>query len=255
MRRRFVGVDAGGIEPLGGSVIWSAKVQVRAGALRLDVTLEGGLKPVALVGPNGAGKTTLLRALAGVHPIDSGRVEVAGHVVFDGEADVNCPAEERRLGYVPQGFGLFPHLSALENVAFGLVGPRDAARAKALEALAEMECAGLAAQRPAQLSGGEKQCVALARALIMQPRLLLLDEPFAALDMGARRRMRERVAEVLDARSVPALMVTHDVRDVAALGCEVHVLEQGTLVQSGSLAALKAQPATAFVAELTGGDL
>jgi len=237
---------------------WEVQVRLRLGALDLDVELAGGSAPVALIGPNGSGKTTLLRTIAGAHRPDEGRVRLGERVVFDSGASIDLAPEARRVGYVPQGYGLFPHLSVLENVAFGVrarrrardgepgesgADPRETARA----ILERVGCAHLAGRSPRGLSGGEQQRVALARALTVRPDILLLDEPLAALDARARRQIRTYVVEHLAARPAPAIVVSHDARDVSALGATVHVLEAGRVVQSGTPAELASRPATEFV--------
>jgi ABC-type sulfate/molybdate transport systems ATPase subunit len=231
---------------------WWVRVRMRLGALDLDVELDGQDAPVALIGPNVCGKTTLLRTIAGAHHPDAGLIHIGGAEVFDSAAGIDVPPEARRVGYVPQGYGLFPHLSVLDNVAFGSVtdGARPARalrRARAAELLERMDCGQLAERRTLGLSGGEQQRVALARALFVEPRILLLDEPLAALDAQARRAVRVYLAAHLSERSRPALVVSHDVRDVRALGGPVCVMEKGKVVQRGSAAELAARPASAFV--------
>src|SRR3954471_7192865 len=170
-----------------------ARIRVHLGALDLDVELhaEAG-ETVALLGPNGAGKTTVLRALSGLVPIDAGRIELDGVVLDDGSSRF-VPPERRPVGVVFQDYVLFPHLSALDNVAFGLrahgVG-RAEGRRRASDWLATVGLADHALARPAALSGGQAQRVALARALAVAPRLLVLDEPLAALDQQARVAVR-----------------------------------------------------------------
>jgi molybdate transport system ATP-binding protein len=232
---------------------WHARVRMRLGTLELDVEVEGGRAPVALIGPNGSGKTTLLRTIAGAHRPDAGSVRLGDEVVFDGERGIDVPPEERHVGYVPQGYGLFPHLSVLDNVAFGLMGrasrqTRDERRAAALRLLERMGCPHLADRRPATLSGGEQQRVALARALTVKPRILLLDEPLAALDARARRNIRSYLVEHLAERRGPALVVSHDARDVRSFGAQVIAIEEGRIVQRGSAEELAGAPATEFVA-------
>ncbi len=231
---------------------WQVSIRMRLGALGVDLDVGGGDAPVALVGPNGSGKTTLLRTIAGAYRPDSGTIRLGDRTVFDSAAGVDLPPEDRHVGYVPQGYGLFPHLSALDNVAFGWMsrGPRrtraerrDAARA----VLERMSCAHLAGRMPSALSGGEQQRVALARALTVEPRILLLDEPLSALDARARRSVRAYLIDHLARRGGPAIVVSHDARDVRALGAHVHVIEEGRIVQSGSVDELMARPATEFV--------
>ncbi len=229
---------------------WSAQIRLELGALVLDVGLKGDARPTALVGPNGAGKSTVLRTIAGAHTPQAGRIVVGERVLFEGQGAVLLPPEARKVGYVPQGSGLFEHMSALDNVAFSLrVGGMRAAKARqrATELLEALGCAQLAGRRPRTLSGGERQKVALARALIGEPGLLLLDEPMAALDVTARRQQRFYLLRHLQDRALPMLMVTHELRDVVALGAYTYVIEEGQIVQHGELDALRARPATAFV--------
>lgn len=239
---------------------WSVHVQASAGAFTLDARLEGEAAPVVVIGPNGSGKTTLLRVIAGTGQPRSGRIRLGERVLFDSEAGVSVAPEKRRVGYVPQGYGLFPHLTALDNVAFGLAaGPRrrpgPERRRIAAELLADVKCAHLAPRYPATLSGGEKQRVALARALLPVPELLLLDEPLAALDVAARRGLRNYLARHLAKRTRPAIVVTHDPRDVHALGSPVvYALEEGRVMQSGPPEHLANHPATAFIAEFFEAD-
>ena len=229
-----------------------ARIVVPMGRTTLDVDLRGPAGPLAVIGPNGSGKTTLLRALAGAITPTAGRIEVGGEVFFDRVGGIDRPIERRRVGYVPQGFGLFPHLSVLDNVAFGVVGDRSTRHARAREMLETFDGLHLADRRPRRLSGGEQQRVALARALLTAPRLLLLDEPLSALDAAVRRSVRRLLAERLKALGQPSIVVTHDVRDVAALDAPVVVLDSGRVVQSGTLDALRAAPVNDFVAEFVG---
>ena len=230
---------------------WHVAVRMRLGSLDLDVDVRGGDAPVALIGPNGSGKTTLLRTIAGAHRPAAGFVRVGDARVFDADTGIDLPPERRQVGYVPQGYGLFPHLSAVDNVAFSWVArglPRAERRRRALDLMERMGCAHLAERATAALSGGEQQRVALARALTVDPKILLLDEPLAALDAQARRAVRGYLAEHLAARPGPAIVVSHEARDVWALGADVHAIEAGRIVQSGSAEALAKAPATEFVA-------
>jgi molybdate transport system ATP-binding protein len=230
---------------------WQVAIRMRIGALDLDLDLRGDDAPVAIIGPNGSGKTTLLRTIAGAYRPDAGMIRVKDETLFDAEADVDLPPERRGVGYVPQGYGLFPHLSVLDNVAFSWLArgvARSDRRQAALRLMEQMGCAHLAGRSPARLSGGEQQRVALARALTAEPRMLLLDEPLAALDAPSRRQIRAYLAEHLTERGGPALVVSHEARDVHALGAFVYAIESGRVVQSGTARALESAPATEFVA-------
>lgn len=231
------------------------------GSLALDVEFvvapdgaDGG-GPLVVVGPNGAGKSSLLLALLGALPIERGRVEVGGHVLVDTARGVRVPIEERRLGYVPQDYGLFPHLTVGENVAFvarrGPARERPESEREATRLVAELGLAHLAGRRPLTLSGGEKQRVALARALAARPRALLLDEPLAALDVRSRGEVRAFLCETLRALGLPSIVVTHEPADARALGGQVLVLEGGKVTQRGAWSDLVRAPATAFVEALT----
>jgi molybdate transport system ATP-binding protein len=231
---------------------WNVSVRMRLGALDLDVDIGGGDAPVALVGPNGAGKTTLLRTIAGAHRPDAGTIVLGDRPVFDSGSGVDVPPEARHVGYVPQGYGLFPHLSAIDNVAFGWISrtprrSRAERRATAADVLERMGCAHLAARMPATLSGGEQQRVALARALAVEPHALLFDEPLAALDVHARGEVRTYLAGYLERLALPTVIVTHDAADARQLGSRIAVLEAGRVTQIGTWDELCAHPASAFV--------
>src|SRR5215218_9020449 len=234
-------------------------VQLTLGRLRLEaeVAVATG-ELVVLLGPNGAGKTTLLRALAGLVALERGRVVLDGAVLEDTAAGTWVPTERRPVGFVFQDYLLFPHLSALENVAFGLRA-RGLGRAEARRrAAAWLDRVGLAAHagsRPRALSGGQAQRVALARAMVGQPRLLLLDEPLAALDAATRAEVRRDLRRQLASFDGTRLLVTHDPLEAMALADRLVVLEHGRVTQTGSPAEVSAQPRSRYVAELVGVNL
>ncbi len=235
-----------------------ARLRARLGSLDLALDLTVGDEVVAVLGPNGAGKTTLLRALAGLLPIDEGRITLDGTVLDDPAADVFVPPASRCIGVVFQDYLLFPFLSARDNVAFGLRSrgtTKVDARRRADAWLARLGLSDRTDARPSELSGGQAQRVALARAVVFEPRLLLLDEPLAALDAGARieirRELRAQLAEVPGAR----VIVTHDPVDAAALADRVVILEQGVVTQQGSLDEVTLHPRSAYVADLVGLNL
>ncbi|MQY02182.1 ABC transporter ATP-binding protein [Actinomadura macrotermitis] len=230
-----------------------ARVVVRRGAFDLDLALaaEPG-EVVALLGPNGAGKSTALRALAGLVPM------AGGHVRVDGADLRPLPPERRGIGMVFQDYLLFPHLSALDNVAFGprCQGERKAAaRRRAAEWLARVGLAEHASSRPRALSGGQAQRVALARALAVEPRLLLLDEPLAALDAHTRLEIRAALGRHLAGFGGAAVLVTHDPLDAMVLADRIVVVERGRLVQQGPPAEVARRPRTDYVARLVGLNL
>ncbi len=236
-----------------------ARIQIRLAGFDLDVELDAAAgRVLAIVGPNGAGKTTTLRALQGTTPVDAGRIELDGTVLDEPETATFIVPEDRRVGMVHQDLLLFPHLTARDNIAFG---PRargvDRATARR-RAEQQLEALGLAAQamsKPAALSGGQAQRVALLRALATEPRLLLLDEPLAALDPTVRGDTRRDLRRTLDTFGGTAVVVTHDPIDALTLAEDVVVIEQGRVAQAGTLAEVTTRPRTRHVAELLGTNL
>ncbi|MGV4885672.1 ABC transporter ATP-binding protein [Streptomyces viridosporus] len=230
-----------------------ARLVVDRGSFRLDIALTAAPGDVvALLGPNGAGKTTALRALAGLAPL------TAGHLRLDGVELRRTPPESRPVGVVFQDYLLFPHLTALDNVAFG---PRcrgagkAQARALAAEWLDRMGLAEHAGAKPRRLSGGQAQRVALARALATRPRLLLLDEPLAALDARTRLEVRAGLRRHLAAFEAVAVLVTHDPLDAMVLADRLIVVERGRIVQEGTPSDTARHPRTEYVAQLVGLNL
>lgn len=207
---------------------------------------EGAL--LAVLGPSGGGKTTLLRIVAGLDRPDAGRVEVLGREVTG--PGVFVPPESRRVGLVFQDYALFPHLTALENAAFGVPGPEG--RTRAAETLEALGLAKMAGQRPAELSGGEQQRVALARALAPRPGVLLLDEPFSNLDAALRAGVREEVAGLLRGLGATAVLVTHDREEAFALADRVALLIDGVVLRAGTPEELARDPGSRAAARFLG---
>ncbi|MFL1898434.1 ABC transporter ATP-binding protein [Streptomyces tauricus] len=230
-----------------------AHLVVERGTFRLDVALRAAPgEVVALLGPNGAGKTTALRALAGLTPLTGGRLRL------DGTALERTPPESRPVGVVFQDYLLFPHLTALDNVAFGprCQGASKAeARARAAEWLGRLGLAEHAGAKPRRLSGGQAQRVALARALATRPRLLLLDEPLAALDARTRLEVRAQLRRHLAEFEAVAVLVTHDPLDAMVLADRLVVVEDGRVVQEGAPADIARRPRTDYIAQLVGLNL
>jgi molybdate transport system ATP-binding protein len=236
-----------------------AGLRLTLGRLELEVELAVATgELVVLLGPNGAGKTTLLRALAGLLALDRGRVVLDGAVLEDTASGTWVPAERRPVGFVFQDYLLFPHLSALENVAFGLRARglgRAEARRKAAAWLDRVGLAAHASARPRAQSGGQAQRVALARAMVGDPRLLLLDEPLAALDAATRTEVRRDLRRHLASFDGTRLLVTHDPLEAMALADRLVVLEGGRVTQTGRPAEVSARPRSRYVAELVGVNL
>jgi molybdate transport system ATP-binding protein len=241
------------------SATLDADLHVVRGELELSLSLTAPPgQVVALLGPNGAGKSTTLRVLAGLLPLDRGSVRLGDAVLEDTTARVRVPPESRRVGVVFQDYLLFPHLTARENVAFGLRARgtgRAAARGRADAALERVGLRELAGLRPRQLSGGQAQRVALARALVTDPQLLLLDEPLAALDAGTRQQLRADLRRRLAAFGGASVVVTHDVLDAFVLADRLVVLERGRVVQVGTPTEVGRHPRTDYVARLVGLNL
>ena len=221
-----------------------------------DASIEVGTgKLVALLGPSGSGKTTLLRLIAGLEHPDAGRIS------FHGEEVTHKSAYERRAGFVFQHYALFQHLSVFDNVAFGLeVRPR-ATRPSREEIRERVHCLlklvqleAFAKRYPAQLSGGQRQRIALARALAIEPRVLLLDEPFGALDAKVRKELRAWLRRFHDETHITSLFVTHDQEEAFEVADEVVILHNGSIQQIGTPASVQRQPANPFVQDFLGLD-
>jgi molybdate transport system ATP-binding protein len=231
------------------------EVAIRLGVpgFDLDVAWSAGSGVAVLFGPSGAGKTLTLQCLAGLLRPAAGRIVVDGRVFFDGQAGVNLSAQERRVGYVFQGYALFPHLTVADNVGFGLRDRPRAERARRVTRVVEqLGLGGLERRYPRELSGGQRQRVALGRALAIEPALLLLDEPLSALDAPLRRALRDELREVLSDVGTAAVVVTHDFTEAYRLGDRIVVYDAGRVVQSAPRAELLWQPASESVARIMG---
>lgn len=217
-------------------MIWDLHVRKRLkhhhSVFQLDVAFASAQRHLVLLGPSGAGKTQTLRAVAGITRPDAGRVAVDGRVLFDSERHVNLPPRRRALGYVFQDYALFPHLTLRQNVAFarrrGWRNPLRSLRDPEAERwIRAFHLEAVADHYPHQISGGQRQRTALARALVNQPRALLLDEPFAALDPALRIHLRRELRALQDDIGIPTLLITHDAEDAELLGREVVTLKAG----------------------------
>lgn len=220
--------------------------------LDVELTCAPG-ELVALVGPSGSGKSTVLRAIAGVFPVEAGHVVCGGQVWFDSATRVRLEARSRQSGIVFQNFALFPHLNALENVMEALVAwPRAERRRRARDLLARVHLQGLEQRHPAQLSGGQQQRVAVARALAREPAVLLLDEPFSAVDRNTREKLHHELAELRRELTMPVVLVTHDLTEARMFADRMCILAQGRTLQTGTPDDVLARPGSVQVAQWVG---
>lgn len=203
----------------------------------LDLAFRSSAERLVILGPSGSGKSLLLQAIAGLVRPDAGHVRLAGRTLFDAAAGIDLPTRQRRLGFVFQDYALFPHLDVRQNIGFGrsrgAFNPSRRSRDPRVEDwLRRLDLQALAHQFPDQISGGQRQRVAVARALVGEPEVLLLDEPFAALDPGLRRELRNELDALQRRLGIPMLLITHDPEDAAALGDEVLTLDDGRLARA-----------------------
>jgi molybdate transport system ATP-binding protein len=224
------------------------------GPIPLDVAFTCGPGDVlAIFGPSGSGKTTILRSIAGLYRPDHGQVRSGSEIWLDTSAGLMVPAHRRAVGFVFQDYALFPHLTALHNVTAALGHrPRAERRNRAEHLLGLVHLSGLANRHPAALSGGERQRVAVARALAREPAVLLLDEPFAAIDRTGRRRLQGEIDELRRSLDIPLILVTHDLDDVMRLATQLLVLQQGCSVAAGPLEALTSRPDLVWLRDAIG---
>lgn len=227
-------------------------IEKRLSGFELAAAFGAGDEIVALFGPSGAGKSLTLQTIAGIVRPNRGSISLNGDRVFDSEAGVNVPPQKRRIGYVPQAYALFPHLTVAQNIGYGLSGlPRGERAQRIREMIDLLGLHGLETRRPRQLSGGQQQRVSLARALVFQPRVLLLDEPFAALDEAIRATLRQELLDIQRKLHTTTVLVTHDLREAFALGDRIAVLDNGRILQEGPREEVYYHPASPRAAELT----
>jgi ABC-type sulfate/molybdate transport systems ATPase subunit len=244
-----------------GDGMLTMQLQRRLGNFQLAIDARVPLGLIVLFGPSGAGKSLTLRCLAGLLRPERGYISLDGQFLFDSTSSLNLPSQARRVGYVPQHYALFPHLTVAENIRFALPEPLQRAKGRqgrverdrrVSELLSALQLEGLERRYPSTLSGGQQQRVALARALAAKPRLLLLDEPFNALDAAVRERLRDMLRGFQRRFAIPIVLVTHDHQEVQQLADTVVALQQGKVVQVGSVEEIFYAPRTLGVARLTG---
>lgn len=229
----------------------TVRIRKRLGDFRLDLDFRAGAEVVVLLGPSGAGKSLTLQTVAGLVTPDEGLIELDGRKLFDSSGRVNLPPQQRQVGYVFQNYALFPNLTVEKNIGYGLhrLG-RSERDARVSEVITQVRLTGLEQRRPHQLSGGQQQRVALARALATEPRILLLDEPFAALDAPIRSDLRQEFRSLQQRLGIPALFVTHDLEEAATLASRIAVVIDGKIHQFDRTREILDHPAGRQVAEL-----
>lgn len=219
----------------------------------VDVNFEAGNELIVLFGQSGSGKTTTLRCIAGLEKPNGGKIKINEKVYFDCHKRIDLPPQQRNLGYVFQNFALFPHMDVKKNITYGLKGWTDQEKEKRMrEMLQLLHIEGLEDHYPAQLSGGQKQRVALARALAPKPDILLLDEPFSALDMIVRMKLREKIKLIQKELNIPVLFITHNPVEAFTLADRVVVYHEGKVQQAGTPEEVFYHPKNRHVAELVG---
>ena len=213
----------------------AVSLRARLPGFDLDVAWEIGAELAVLFGPSGAGKSLSLRMIAGLLQPDAGRVAAGDHLLLDTTLAVCLPPQQRSIGYVFQDLALFPHMTVLENILYGGHGLEKEERAERTESLIRrFGLGGLQKRRPGEISGGQKQRVAFARALLRRPSVLLLDEPFSALDTPLRRDMGELLREVQREHKLPTVLVTHDEAEATLLADSVFLYEHGRIIRQGT---------------------
>ncbi len=219
------------------SVELQIRKQLRAAdrVFDLDIAFASDSQRIVLYGPSGSGKSLTLKAIAGLMTPDAGHIRLNGRSLFDASQGIDLRVQERNVAYLFQDYALFPHLTVAQNIGFGLARGclnlrRPAEHPAVARWLHAFELQAIAHSRPAQISGGQRQRVALARALVAEPDILLLDEPFSALDLSLRERMRDELAQLQTRLQVPMLLITHDPADVEALGQTVFELRDGRIL-------------------------
>ena len=229
-------------------------IRKRLGHFLLDVAFDTAEPVTGLLGASGCGKSMTLKCIAGVETPDEGRIVLDGEVLFDSARGINLPPQQRRVGYLFQNYALFPHMTVAKNILCGLYGEKDKAvkQRRLREILEMMQLTGLEKHRPAELSGGQAQRVALARMLVSRPRLLLLDEPFSALDSHLRDQLQPQFSSLIRSYGRQAVMVTHSRDEAYHLCSRLCVMDEGRVLRSGGTKEVFADPGSEPAARLTG---
>lgn len=230
-----------------------ADIEKNLPGFKLKVSFTAAENTLGLLGASGSGKTMTLRCIAGLITPDRGKIVLNGRVLFDAEKGINLPSRKRKVGYLFQNYALFPHLSVQQNISFGLRNlPKQEQNKRLAAALEMMNLNGLVKRYPRELSGGQQQRVALARALVPEPEVLLLDEPFSALDGNLRSQLEEQLLETLEKYRGCTLYITHNLEEAYRICTELLLLEEGRIAASGRKAELFERPPNSVAARLTG---
>ncbi len=219
----------------------------------IDVSLELGNEITVLFGPSGAGKSSILNMIAGILPPDEGFIRIDRTDIFNSRKGIDIPIRKRRIGYLFQDLALFPHMTVFENIAYGVRGlSREELEDRVKEFLVLMRLVGLEDRYPSEISGGQRQRVALARTLITEPRLLLLDEPFTALDYPVKEKLRADLVKIHKRYPITTIVVTHDLEEAYELGQRIAVINEGSIEQVGTKRDVFYSPRTRQVAKFLG---
>ena len=229
-----------------------ADIHKRIGEFDLNVMIESSADRVGILGESGSGKSMTLRCIAGIEPVDSGHIEVNGRVLYDSAGKINMKPQKRNVGYMFQNYALFPTMSVIKNVMAGLGRPTEENRDKAADMLRRFRMEGFEDRLPGELSGGQQQRVALARIMVTEPDLILLDEPFSALDSYLRDRMQVEMLEMLEEFAGQVVMVSHSRDELYRFSKELFVLSQGSIIRQGETRSVFREPKSAIAARLTG---
>lgn len=230
----------------------SADIHRKIGEFDLNVLIESDADRIGILGASGSGKSMTLRSIAGIEDVDSGHIEVDGRVLYDSETKTNLKPQKRNVGYMFQNYALFPTMSVLKNVMAGLGKATDENRGKAMDMLRRFNMDGFEERLPGELSGGQQQRVALARIMVTEPDLILLDEPFSALDGYLRDRMQVEMSEMLEEYSGQVVMVSHSRDELYRFSEELFVVSGGSILRHGETKEVFREPGNCEVARLTG---
>ena len=229
-----------------------AKIKKKFSGFTLDVEFETKEGCMGILGASGCGKSMTLKCIAGIEKPDSGRIVLNGRVLFDSEKKINLPVQKRNVGYLFQNYALFPTMTVEQNLMVVMGGKKEEKRTKIKEQLERFELSGLEKRYPSQLSGGMRQRAALIRTLLPEPELLLLDEPFSALDAKIRQQMREELKKIQSDLGITVIFVTHDQEEAMALSHRIVVMNKGKFDQVGTPGEIYDSPATLHVASFIG---